>query len=176
MGNSPPLQGQDKKMLGWTMLLAILLVPFFGDSDPWPFQRLSDLQRLGIKRLRLESPGCWFFLGSARWVFRKIVGFSPQIIHFNRVFHDFHHPFWGTHHFRKPPVRRFHPSKKTHPVTSPGDTWRCWDDPRWSRFVPLAVLRKSTTARRKKNKRYPPVNKHTVDGRNPAPPGMYKTL
>ena len=21
-------------------------------------------------------------------------GFSPQIIHFNRVFHDFHHPFW----------------------------------------------------------------------------------
>ena len=20
----------------------------------------------------------------------------PQIIHFNRVFHDFHHPFWGT--------------------------------------------------------------------------------
>ena len=23
-------------------------------------------------------------------------GFSPQIIHFNRVFHDFHHTFWGT--------------------------------------------------------------------------------
>ena len=23
-------------------------------------------------------------------------GFSPQIIHFNRVFHYFHHPFWGT--------------------------------------------------------------------------------
>ena len=22
--------------------------------------------------------------------------FSPQIIHFNRVFHYFHHPFWGT--------------------------------------------------------------------------------
>ena len=22
-------------------------------------------------------------------------GFSPQIIHFNRVFHYFHHPFWG---------------------------------------------------------------------------------
>ena len=28
-------------------------------------------------------------------------GFSPQIIHFNRLFHDFHHPFWGkTHHLR----------------------------------------------------------------------------
>ena len=23
-------------------------------------------------------------------------GFSPQIIHFNRVFHYFHHPFWDT--------------------------------------------------------------------------------
>ena len=23
-------------------------------------------------------------------------GFSPQIIHFNRVFHYVHHPFWGT--------------------------------------------------------------------------------
>ena len=23
-------------------------------------------------------------------------GFSPQIIHFNRDFHYFHHPFWGT--------------------------------------------------------------------------------
>ena len=34
------------------------------------------------------------------WGFPKIVGFSPnwgpQIIHFHRVFHDFHHPFWGT--------------------------------------------------------------------------------
>ena len=22
-------------------------------------------------------------------------GFSPEIIHFHRVFHYFHHPFWG---------------------------------------------------------------------------------
>ena len=28
-------------------------------------------------------------------MFPKMVGFPPQIIHFNRVFHDFHHPFWG---------------------------------------------------------------------------------
>ena len=26
-------------------------------------------------------------------------GFSPQIIHFNRFFHYFHHPFWGTRIF-----------------------------------------------------------------------------
>ena len=28
--------------------------------------------------------------------FSKIGGKTPQIIHFNRVFHYFHHPFWGT--------------------------------------------------------------------------------
>ena len=37
-----------------------------------PFQRLSDLQRLGIKRSRLESPGCWFFSGVS-WMFPKMV-------------------------------------------------------------------------------------------------------
>ena len=26
----------------------------------------------------------------------KIGGFSPKSSHFNRVFHYFHHPFWGT--------------------------------------------------------------------------------
>ena len=29
------------------------------------------------------------------WMFPKIV--VPQIIHLNRVFHYFHHPFWGKH-------------------------------------------------------------------------------
>jgi len=29
-------------------------------------------------------------------------GFSLQIIHFNRVFHYFHHPFWGTPIFGNP--------------------------------------------------------------------------
>ena len=33
--------------------------------------------------------------GVMNWVFPKMVG-NPQIIHFNRVFHYFHHPFWGT--------------------------------------------------------------------------------
>ena len=39
-----------------------------------------------------EFLGWWFQI----WVFPKIVGKHPQIIHFNRVFHYFHHPFWGT--------------------------------------------------------------------------------
>ena len=39
------------------------------------------------------------------WVFlSKNGGFSPQIIHFNRVFHDFHHPFWGTSIFGSTPM------------------------------------------------------------------------
>ena len=29
------------------------------------------------------------------WLFPKIGGFLPQIIQFNKVFHYFHHPFWG---------------------------------------------------------------------------------
>ena len=29
-------------------------------------------------------------------------GFSPQIIHFNRIFHHFHHPFWDTPIFGNP--------------------------------------------------------------------------
>ena len=29
------------------------------------------------------------------WGFPKKWWVKPQIIHFNRVFHYFHHPFWG---------------------------------------------------------------------------------
>ena len=29
------------------------------------------------------------------WLFPKIGGFPPNHPHFNRVFHYFHHPFWG---------------------------------------------------------------------------------
>ena len=39
-----------------------------------------------------DTQSNWFIM----WVFPKIVVFTPQIIYFNRVFHDFHHPFWGT--------------------------------------------------------------------------------
>ena len=60
-----------------------------------------------------------FFVRSLRkrWVFTQKThttymavsensGFSPQIIHFNRVFHDFHHPFWGVFplFFGVPPI------------------------------------------------------------------------
>ena len=33
------------------------------------------------------------------WVFPKIVGFPPKSSHSSRVFHYFHHPFWGTPFF-----------------------------------------------------------------------------
>ena len=45
------------------------------------------------------QPVILFFLGvvilSKELGVSKNSGFSPQIIHFNRVFHYFHHPFWG---------------------------------------------------------------------------------
>ena len=49
----------------------------------------------------------------------------PQIIHFNRVFHDFHHPFWFFHYFwfNTPKIsRRFFqfPMPKSDP-TDPAD-------------------------------------------------------
>jgi len=41
-----------------------------------------------------------FFFGAENvliiWVFPKIMGYHPQIMNFKRVFHYFHHPFWGT--------------------------------------------------------------------------------
>ena len=45
--------------------------------------------------------------GDPNWVFPKIGGFPPQIIHFNRFFHYFHHPFWGPTLFLETP--NYHP-------------------------------------------------------------------
>ena len=42
----------------------------------------------------------------------KIGGFTLQIIHFNRVFHEINHPFWGTATFWKHPYMNHHFSKK----------------------------------------------------------------
>ena len=43
--------------------------------------------------------GCiWMISPLYRW-------FSPQIIPFNRVFHYFHHPFWGTSIFGNTPIQ-----------------------------------------------------------------------
>ena len=43
-------------------------------------------------------------IGFNIWMFPKIMGFPPQIIHFSRVFHDFHHPFWGIPIFFETPI------------------------------------------------------------------------
>ena len=44
-------------------------------------------------KIQLEDPGI-----SIKCTYMGVSensGFSPQIIHFNRLFHYFHHPFWG---------------------------------------------------------------------------------
>ena len=69
--------------------------------------RFLDCMVSGSKKTRWEmGPGYTFNernpgsggICSARLLLGvgKNSGFSPQIIHFNRVFHYFHHPFWGT--------------------------------------------------------------------------------
>ena len=47
----------------------------------------------------------FFFRGESIWMFSENSGFSPQIVHFNRIFHYFHHPFWGTPIFGNTPIR-----------------------------------------------------------------------
>ena len=55
-------------------------LPWF---EPWSRKRHDTVDVLDIQ---YDLYGCW----------TKNMGVSPQIIHFNRVFHYFHHPFWGT--------------------------------------------------------------------------------
>ena len=43
-----------------------------------------------------KVPQKWHHFFGKKWMFPKM-GFSPQIIHFNKGFHYFHHPFWGKH-------------------------------------------------------------------------------
>ena len=50
--------------------------------------------KLPTPKFKMNSPQKYAIL-EAIWVFPKIVGFPPKSSHFNRVFHDFHHPFWG---------------------------------------------------------------------------------
>ena len=64
-------------------------------SPPWNFRRFFYI-------------GIWWPGGfktySQHMGVSKYNGLKPQIIHFNRVFHYFHHPFWGkTHYFWKHP-------------------------------------------------------------------------
>ena len=55
-------------------------------------------------KLKLRRQASWGQLGDELGAQLQILnmdvsensGFSSKILHFNRVFHDFHHPFWGT--------------------------------------------------------------------------------
>ena len=67
--------------------------------DPWAVENQWEVSLWGF--LVFKNGGflvvsntnrkmCWYMGVSEN------SGFSPQIIHFNRVFHYFHHPIWGT--------------------------------------------------------------------------------
>ena len=75
------------QVCSWTFVLKLVML----GPTPHPGPVFSE-GSLGAQRV----PGIpQSKLGGPIWVFPKMVGFPPQIIHFNRVFHDFHHPFWG---------------------------------------------------------------------------------
>ena len=60
--------------------------------------KLQDHQNSGPKLLNgvIKGPTEMASFLWKKWMFPKM-GFSPQIIHFNKGFHYFHHPFWGKH-------------------------------------------------------------------------------
>ena len=67
-----------------------------------PFSSGQHISRKDLGRSGAHSEGADFADGGGisspevtrtSWVFPKIGGKPPQIIHFNRVFHYFHHPF-----------------------------------------------------------------------------------
>ena len=63
-----------------------------GHNTQWPYRTKKLFVSSGEPRKCLDPPSQ---KQNYIWMFPKIVGSSPQIIHFNRVFHVFHHPFWG---------------------------------------------------------------------------------
>ena len=60
---------------------------------------------------------------NAIWVFPKIVGFPPKSSMFNKVFHYFHHPFWGARIFGNIHLSEIEPKKKT-AMTQPTESTR----------------------------------------------------
>ena len=80
-------------------------------SKRWQFSLLNDEQMsnwVGVKHLPVKLVSRNFFHQQQRHDVgvSKNSGVSPQIIHFNRVFPYFHHPFWGvnTPIFGGPPM------------------------------------------------------------------------
>ena len=86
------------------LISSSLIPPRSLTARPWKMMGLED-DRLSFwvsvyfqGLLLLNSQG----VNGYKWVFPKNNGKTPQIIHFNRVFHDFHHPFWEGIHWSTP--------------------------------------------------------------------------
>ena len=72
-------KGQHERTGSWCSFLEIFVCPSVGLSH-WILRSPEDGKPRGAERHMGVSENS---------------GFSPQIIHFNRVFHYFHRPFWG---------------------------------------------------------------------------------
>ena len=80
----------------WTSQITLKDSP----DDPWQPEVVHLVQSSTQKQS--WSRWGWLHLGDAgwicntKWVFPKMVGFPPNHPFVHGVFHDFHHPFWGT--------------------------------------------------------------------------------
>ena len=87
------------------------------EISPHKISKISKTQKF----VHCHMHSLMVFLFCLIWMFPKIVGETPQIIHFNSVFHYFHHPFWGfSPYFWKHPY--MHPGKKS-TVQIPASEW-----------------------------------------------------
>ena len=78
------------------MLLRIPSNHHYSTRHPHGFLFLHWPPRTGNSSLVKSAPSFWefsFYETCGCWT--KNNGETPQIIHFNRIFHFFHHPFWG---------------------------------------------------------------------------------
>ena len=60
----------------------------------WSLAVSRPVVRTGKQFFGFSWVGYWTWTRIRRWVLNQKYGENPQIIHFNRVFHYFHHPFW----------------------------------------------------------------------------------
>ena len=117
-----------KNLASWFISCFLLLLFKKASSDmffrgkPHSFSLIPLLAiQQNIQILKMQVLGSWKSLPNKRpflettWkfttrTFPKIVGFSPQIIHFNRVFDYFHHPFGGVspYFLRETPIKMSH--------------------------------------------------------------------
>ena len=92
-------------LLGWPIVTLIFVYPYRDPGSPETENGFSWNQKIPWaccqRWLFQDTPNSAHHLTFGLFAIGSLMGVSensgtPQIIHFNRDFHYFHHPFWGT--------------------------------------------------------------------------------